>query len=134
MSDEPVFLTAIQVEAFHSFALELFGGSDGLRDRSLFEGAVAQAQNVYWYGRGDLYDIAAAYCFHIAQAQAFLDGNKRTAVAAGLAFLKLNGVNTQVELSMPLYSAMVRIAEHRLDRAGLAQVLRELLGSRLSGE
>ncbi|MCH2156381.1 MAG: hypothetical protein MK080_10305 [Opitutales bacterium] len=59
MSD-PIFLTAAQVEAYHARGLELYGGSAGLRSRSLFEGAVAQAQNVYWYADGDLYDIAAA--------------------------------------------------------------------------
>ena len=96
-------------------------------DRSLFESAVAQAQNVYWYAYGDLYDIAAAYCFHIAQAQAFLDGNKRAAMSAGLTFLKLNGVETDVELTKPLYNALIDIAEHRLDREGLAALLRELL-------
>jgi death on curing protein len=126
MSD-PVFLTAAQVEVFHKRGLELYGGSEGLRNRSLFEGAVAQAQNVYWYASGDLYDIAAAYCFHIAQAQAFLDGNKRAAMAAGLAFLKLNGVKTNIELTMPLYNALIDIAERRLDREGLAVLLRELL-------
>lgn len=127
MSDDPVFLTAEQVEAFHQRALELYGGSDGLRDGPLFEGAVDQAQNVYWYGHGDLFDVAAAYAFHIAQAQAFLDGNKRTAVAAALTFLKLNGVNTRVELTMPLYNALIEVAERRLNREGLAKRLRELL-------
>ena len=125
MSD-PIFLTAAQIEAFHRRGLELHGGSEGLRNRPL-EGAVAQAQNVYWYASGDLYDIAAAYCFHIAQAQAFLDGNKRAAMAAGLAFLKLNGVKTNIELTTPLYHALIDIAEHRLDREGLAELLRELL-------
>lgn len=120
-------MTAAQVESFHQRALELFGGSDGLRDRSLFEGAVAQAQNVYWYGAGDLYDLAAAYCFHISQAQAFVDGNKRTAVVAALTFLKLNGVDTKVELTTPLYHAMIEISEHRLDREGLGVLLRQLL-------
>jgi prophage maintenance system killer protein len=38
---EPLFLTPAQVEAFHRRALELFGGLDGLRDRALFESAVA---------------------------------------------------------------------------------------------
>lgn len=128
MSDEPVFLTAAQVEAFHDLALRLYGGSGGLRDRSRLEGAVAQALNVYFYEHGDLYQIAAAYCFHIAQAQAFLDGNKRTAVAAGLAFLKLNGVNTQVELTMPLYNGLSEVAAQRLDRVGLAKLLGDLLG------
>ena len=126
MSDS-VFLTAAQVEAFHKRGLELFGGADGLRDRNLFEGAVAQAQNVYWYANGDLFDIAAAYCFHIAQAQAFLDGNKRAAMSAGLTFLKLNGVETGVEMTEQLYNALIDIAEHRLDRDGLASLLRRLL-------
>jgi len=126
MSD-PVFLTSEQVEGFHRRGLELYGGSDGIRDRSLFEEAVAQAQNVYWYAHGDLFDIAAAYCFHIAQAQAFVDGNKRTAVAAGLTFLKLNGIKTSAELTMPVYNALIEIAEHKLDRGGLAELLRALL-------
>ncbi len=126
MSD-PVFLTTAQVEAYHRRGLELYGGSEGLRNRSLFESAVAQAQNVYWYGNGDLYDIAAAYCYYIAQVQVFLDGNKRAATAACLAFLKLNGVRTDIELTMPLYNALIDIAEHRMDRDGLAGMLRELL-------
>lgn len=129
MSEEPVFLTAEQIEEIHALALELYGGMDGLRDRSLFEAAVAQAQNVYLYGYGDIYDVAAAYCFHIAQSQAFIDGNKRAAVAAALTFLKLNGVNTKVEVTLPLYNALIEIAERRLDRKGLALLLRELLAS-----
>jgi len=32
-----------------------------------------------WYGHGNLFDIAAAYAFHVAESQAFVDGNKRTA-------------------------------------------------------
>jgi len=126
MSD-PVFLTPEQVEAFHKRSLELYGGSGGMRDRSLFEGAVAQAQNVYWYAHGDLFDIAAAYCFHIAQAQALIDGNKRTAVAAGLTFLKLNGIKTSIDLTMPVHEALIEVAEHKLDREGLAGLLRNLL-------
>jgi predicted DNA-binding ribbon-helix-helix protein len=39
----------------------------------------------------------------------------------------LNGVDTGVELTKPLYNALIDIAEHRLDREGLAVLLRELL-------
>jgi death-on-curing protein len=35
-------------------------------------------------------EMAAAYLFHLAQNHPFLDGNKRTALAAALAFLWLN--------------------------------------------
>jgi len=124
----PVFLSTGQVEKLHERALIEYGGSAGLRDRSLFEGAVAQAQNVYWYAYGDLFDVAAAYCFHIAQAQAFIDGNKRTAVSSGFAFLEINGVDTtKIDLTMPVYEALIEVAEHTLDREGLAGLLRNLL-------
>lgn len=36
--------------------------------------------------------MAAAYAFHIAQNQPFVDGNKRTGLLAALVFLDLNGV------------------------------------------
>ena len=127
MSALPVFLTVEAVETIHQRALELYGGLAGLRDRSLIESAVAQAENVYRYELADLFDIAAAYCFHIAQSQAFFDGNKRTAAASGLTFLQLNGVYTGAELTAPLYNALIDVAERRLDRHGLAILLRELL-------
>jgi len=82
-------------------------------------------RNVYFYAQGDLFDVAAAYCFHIAQAQAFIDGNKRTAVAAALTFMDSNGVSTDFD-SMPLYEAMIAIAEKQMDKGELAALLRKL--------
>jgi len=46
---------------------------------------------------------------------------------ACLGFLKLNGVQTEVELTEWLYNSLIEIATHRLDRVGLAGLLRELL-------
>lgn len=89
--------------------------------------SLGAAENVYYYGGGDRFEIAAAYAFHIAQAQAFLDGNKRTAVAAALLFLRANGVQGLPDQGR-LYAAMIAIAERRLDKTGLAALLRELLG------
>ncbi len=104
-------------------SLQRFGGTDGVRDHGLIESALGSAMNTYHYASGDLFDIAASYAFHLAQAQAFLDGNKRIAVATALVFLELNGV-----LKTPdnghLYDAMIAIAEKRLDKAGLAEIFR----------
>jgi len=36
----------------------------------------------------DLFAMAAAYAFHIAENQAFVDGNKRTGVLAAVVFLE----------------------------------------------
>ena len=82
-------------------------------------------KNVYYYAQADLFDVAGAYCYHIAQAQAFIDGNKRTAIAAALTFLDCNGVSIQFD-SMPLYEAMIAIAEKRMNKTELSGLLRKL--------
>ena len=98
-----------------------------MRDEGGVRSAVAQPQQDFYYGRADLFGIAAAYAFHIAQAQAFLDGNKRTGLAAATTFLELNGVETNADQAA-LVEAMLAIAERRLDKAGLAALFRELFG------
>ena len=88
------------------------------------ESALAQPMNVYFYGQGDLFDLAAAYAYHLAENQPFIDGNKRTAITTALTFLELNGITTSVMTNEQLYDAMIAIAEKRLYKAGLAEVLR----------
>ena len=118
------------VLALHAESLRRFGGTEGIRDPGLDDSALAAAQNVYCYGGGDLFDIAAAYAFHISEAQAFLDGNKRTAVAAMLVFLQANGL-TKTPDSQKLCDAMIAIAGKRMDKAGFAQLLRDLFADRI---
>jgi death-on-curing protein len=122
---EPSFLTVATVEAIHELQIRRYGGTSGLRDRDGLEAAVFQPENVFFYAAGDLYEIAAAYAFHIAQARAFLDGNKRTAMGAALAFLETNGVSTATATEL-LEDAMIGIAEKRVDRSALAALFRQL--------
>lgn len=110
---EPRFLSFEQVLEIHREAIERFGGSLGIRDRSGLESAISHPQNVYFYSGGDLFDIAAAYAYHIAEAQAFLDGNKRAAIGAAFTFLEGNGVATDVD-----------VAGSRLTRVELAALFR----------
>lgn len=71
--------------------------------------------------------MAAAYAYHLAENQCFIDGNKRTAVLTALYFLELNGVNTSPLANEELYDAMISIAEKRVDKAGLATIFRRRL-------
>jgi death on curing protein len=121
----PKFLTLEQVESIHADSLVEFGGSAGTRDPGLVESALASAQNTFRYGDGDLFDIAAAYAFHLGEAQAFLDGNKRTAIWAALTFLRGNECRIKPDQDQ-LYDAMIAIAEKRLSKADLAGIFRRL--------
>ena len=61
---EPRFLTREAVDAIHEDQIDRFGGLHGVRDENALESAIAAAQNVYHYGSGDVYEVAAAYAFH----------------------------------------------------------------------
>jgi death-on-curing protein len=123
--DEPRFLSLAEVLYLHEQSLARHGGLAGIREPGLVESAMGSAQNAFWYGRGGLFEIAAAYAFHLAQSQAFLDGNKRTAAAAAVAFLRKNDVLFPKD-DGSLYRAMIDIAEKKLDKTGLAAVLKQL--------
>ena len=87
------YLTVDQVIEFHREALREFGGLDGIRSPHQVSAAVLIPQQSA-FGE-DAYPTvpakAAAYGFFIAEAQAFIDGNKRSAAIAMEAFLILNG-------------------------------------------
>jgi len=127
MSAEPDFLSVEDVIQIHDEQIAAYGGAVGVRDQALLESAVAMPQVSFGeaYLHQDLAHMAAAYAFHIAQNQPFLDGNKRTGLVAALVFLDLNGI-TVLDPQEKLYEAMIAIAERRMDKGGLAELLREL--------
>ena len=122
--NEPDFLTIDEVIRIHARSLAEHGGSEGVRDVGLVDSALASAKNIFYYGGGDLFEVAAGYAFHLAESQAFIDGNKRTAVAAALVFLARNGVYVQ-PATWELYSAMIDVAEKKKNKADLAEIFRQ---------
>ncbi len=122
--NEPIFLTLDEVLIIHARSLTEHGGSDGTRDRGLVESALASAKNTFYYANGDWFDVAASYAFHIAESQAFIDGNKRTGVVAALVFLARNGVYAQPS-RWELYTAMIDVAKKKKTKADLADIFRK---------
>lgn len=86
------FLSVEDVLAIHLDQLNQYGGISGIRDIGLLESAVAAPQTTFdnRYLHSDLFEMAAAYLFHIGKNHPFLDGNKRTATVSALVFLYLN--------------------------------------------
>jgi death on curing protein len=125
MRENPVFLSVAQVKALHRTSLELHGGQDGIRDYNAFECAVLHPRNVWIYAQGDIFDIAAAYAFHLAEAQAFVDGNKRTGMAAALVFLDANGM-TVPTATEDLHAIMIAISGRQKTKQDLAKLFRKL--------
>jgi death-on-curing protein len=121
------FLNVEDVLELHEMQLKAFGGSSGIRDRGLLESAVAMPEASYGgeYVHEDLYEMAAAYAFHLAENQPFLDGNKRTALHAALMFLDLNGYEVD-DPAGDLYVAMIGLAEKTTTKEILATLLKRI--------
>jgi death-on-curing protein len=77
-----------------------------------------------WLHR-DLYEMAAAYAYHISQNQPFFDGNKRTALACALVFLELNGISL-ADPKGRLYQASMDLAAGTMDKWEMAGVFKSL--------
>ncbi|MBX3474825.1 MAG: type II toxin-antitoxin system death-on-curing family toxin [Planctomycetes bacterium] len=87
------FLTTENVLKLHALSIEGFGGRDGVRDIGLLESAVAMPMAMFGGEllHPDIAAMAGAYLFHMSKSHALLDGNTRTAWAAALVFVVLNG-------------------------------------------
>jgi death-on-curing protein len=91
----PLFLTLDEVLDIHRDQIALNGGLEGIRDLGLLKSALAmpQAGARGRFFHADVYEMGAAYLFHIVGNHPFLDGNKRTAFMAAYVFLRLNGID-----------------------------------------
>lgn len=126
-------LTAAAVLEIHAEVLRAHGGQPGLREAALLESAIAAPQATF-EGEPlivDAIEIAAAYLFYLCRNHPFVDGNKRTALAACLVFLAANGrlPGERVTARDPdAWEAFVQdVAGSRLDRMQTARRLKQLL-------
>jgi len=126
-------LTVEAVKAIHHEVLAAHGGAAGIRDETLLESAVAAPQ-ASMMGQpliSDPIEIAAAYLFYICKNHAFVDGNKRTALAACLVFLEENGFLADRKLAINEWEQFVLdVAASQLDRAATTGRLRKVLKPR----
>lgn len=120
------FLDFDRIVQLNRLAVKTFGGSDVVRDRGLIESAIYQPQASFGeqYLHESIYQMAAAYYYHISESQGFSDGNKRTGFLALFAFLKLNGC----DLTIPddyLWPILLDVASGKKSKGELADFLTE---------
>ena len=119
-------LTLEQLLELHALSIRETGGSDGLRDLGRLEAALAVQTQVV-FGQ-ELYNTlaekAAALIRGIVADHPFVDGNKRTAMLAGLTLLEINGEDFLAETG-EIEDFAVRVAVEHLDIPVIAAWLKE---------
>ena len=90
-----MFLTLDDIIESHQNQIETYGGSPGIRDIGLLESAIAQPEASFdgQYLHADIFEMAAAYLYHLVMNHPFVDGNKRVGLEAALIFLEINNEN-----------------------------------------
>ena len=127
MMKDILFLTLAEVIDIHSNQMRLYGGLPGIRDINLLSSAIAMPHASFHgeYLHNGIYEMAAAYAFHIGRNHPFVDGNKRTALVVALVFLELNGISIS-DVQGNLYDAMLDISTGKLNKSEFASILRKL--------
>ena len=128
--DDCLHLTVEQVLEIHRVMLEEFGGAPGVRDEGLLESAIAAPQATV-FGQSpfqDVVEVAAAYLFYLCRNHAFFDGNKRTAMATAIVFLRVNRLEPAPD-GDEWEALVLDVAASRLDREATAKRLRTLVKS-----
>jgi death-on-curing protein len=120
------FLDMEDILQIHQNQLEHFGGSPGIRDFGAIESALAMPQAGMGgdYFHRDIFEMAAAYLFHLAQNHGFVDGNKRVAFYAALVFLAWNDVVVDAE-DPKMIKLVLETASGKKDKAAIADFFRK---------
>jgi len=122
----PLFLDISHILRIHLSMIERYGGEEGVRDVGLLHSALAMPQSSFG-GESlhkDLFEMAAAYLYHIVQNHPFVDGNKRTGAAAALVFLAMNDVEVEAD-EEGLVDLTLAVARGEAGKAEIAEFFRK---------
>ena len=127
--DEPIWLSRQVVEIIHLEQIAEHGGRPGLRDGNLLESALARPRQLLTYQEGvTLPRLAAVLCIGIARNHPFVDGNKRVALLAMYAFLRLNGQELDAD-EMEAAETIESVAAGVLGELALTDWIADHIGS-----
>lgn len=123
---EPQFLSVEDVIDIHADRIERYGGSLGVRDVELLRSAIGMPEAGFGdpYLHADLFEMAAAYLYHIVQNHPFIDGNERAGTMAAFVFLRLNGFTLDADESA-FESLVLKAAQGQIDKTAIAEFFRK---------
>src|SRR5690606_25446250 len=104
--------------------LRLHGGAAGISDENGLESALSRPLHKHAYASPDLWEMAAAYLYGIVKNHPFVDGNKRTGLAAADLFLVFNGLSLEAKQEDVIQLVMM-VAAGEIDEDGAAAFFRD---------
>ena len=118
MPNEPKWLPIEAVIDYNRLEADATGEPHFVRDPGLLESALARPRNFFGFGEEDVVVLAVVLMAGIAQAHAFEQANKRTAVEAMWHFLRQNGYDLAIDDTVSWAEEVIALVEHRSSGTG----------------
>ena len=110
----------------HDWIIENSGGDEGIVNLGLLESPLQHIQNDLYYP--DFHQKLTHLVFSINKSHAFLDGNKRSSIALGAYFLKINGYEFMIEkFTLEMENIAVWLAEGKITKELLGELIVSLI-------
>lgn len=123
-NNEIYFLSLEEVLYIHSAEINYVNHDSNIRDIKLIESAVENTKLIYEQCYvSNIFELASAYIRSIAMNHPFVDGNKRTALAAALIFLECNGYIIEEKFDEELADKVLDFINKKINQEDLAKYL-----------
>ncbi len=110
----------------HDWIINESGGMSGINNLGLLESPLEHIQNDDYYPT--IEDKLTHLVFSIIKFHAFSDGNKRSSIALGSYFLKLNGYDYAVkDFVIKMENISVWVAEGKISKEILGEIIKSLI-------
>ncbi len=108
-----------------TFQEYLAGAQAGIRDLELLKSALGAPAATYGgeFLHTDIYEMAAAYLFHLAKNHPFIDGNKRVGAVSALVFLAMSGYDFDAP-EEDFAEMVLSVAGGELGKSGVVDFIR----------
>ena len=125
MNLDPVFLTFAEIIEIHDYQIAHFGGASGVRNIELLKSAIGMPSATFGgeYLHPSIFEMAAAYLYHLVENHPFVDGNKRVGAMAALIFLDLNGYDFDAS-DADFTAVVLKVASGEMMKSEISMFLR----------
>lgn len=126
MLTQIIYLDKNYAIALHDWIIEHSGGMKGIKDIGQVESILEHIKNDGYYPSFE--EKLTHIIFSFIKFHAFNDGNKRSGIALGAYFLKVNGYDYAIStFILELENIVVWIAEGKIDKDLLQIIVTEIL-------
>ena len=123
---DPTFLTIEEVLLIYESMIDNYGGSHGIRDENLLFSALEMPRSGFGgeYFHKSIFEMAAAYLFHLVKNHPFVDGNKRIGLACADLFLAMNDFDLDLSIDKAVELTM-KVASEASSKEEIAKIFKE---------